>query len=69
MWLGVRAGWVYAAALSLVGIEVFEMLLGVTALAPEILPIVLVVLAVIYFTRHRIRAAWQARPTRRKPLS
>jgi hypothetical protein len=54
LWLGLQAGWMYAAAFSLVGIEVFEMLIGVTALAPELFPFLILALALAYYFRRGI---------------
>jgi hypothetical protein len=48
-------GWTWVAALSFVGVESFEIILGTAALAPELVPIVILVLAGAYFFRERIR--------------
>ncbi|KQO65145.1 hypothetical protein [Curtobacterium sp. Leaf261] len=42
---------------SLVGFEAFEMILGVSLAAPELIPLVILGLAVAWFLRERIRAS------------
>jgi hypothetical protein len=69
LWLGLQAGWMYAAAFSLVGIEVFEMLVGITALAPELFPFIILALAMIFYFRRGIaRALVRSRRRFRRPL-
>jgi hypothetical protein len=48
-------GWTWVAALSFVGIESFEIIVGTATLAPELVPIVILVLAAAYFFRERFR--------------
>ncbi|PCN49577.1 hypothetical protein Csp2054_01110 [Curtobacterium sp. 'Ferrero'] len=49
------SGWVWVAAVSLVGIEVFEVVFGTFVLAPEFLPVALIVMALAYVFRERLR--------------
>ncbi len=51
------SGWVWVAAVSLVGIEVFEVVFGTFVLAPELLPVALVVMALASLFRERLRHA------------
>jgi hypothetical protein len=48
-------GWVWCAAGSLVGFEAFDILFGTFALAPELLPIVILGLALTWYFRGRVR--------------
>lgn len=48
-------GWTWVAASSLVGFEVFELIFSSFALAPELLPLVIITLAAIWFFRDRTR--------------
>jgi len=51
------ATWVFLAAGALVGFEVLEALLGGLVLAPEIVPIVLLCLALVWLVRERLDIA------------
>ena len=71
-------GWVWLAAGSLIGFEAFDIIFGTFALAPELLPLVILGLALTWYFRGRVRKAWsRARAYRRlkrmkqsaKPLS
>jgi TRAP-type C4-dicarboxylate transport system permease small subunit len=56
-WYGVGT-WtaiVWVGALSLVGIEAFEVIFGVGMMAPEFVPVVVLVLATVFFVRRFIR--------------
>lgn len=50
-------GWVWFAAGSLIGFEAFDILFGTFAFAPELLPLVIVGLALIWYCRGRVRRA------------
>ncbi|MEH0109687.1 hypothetical protein V6N00_08200 [Tersicoccus sp. MR15.9] len=52
-------GWVWFAAGSLIGFEAFEILFGSFALAPELLPVAVLGLALAWFFRGRLRRAWR----------
>jgi hypothetical protein len=52
------SGWTWVAAGSLVGFEVLDVIFGTFALAPELLPLVILALALAWFFRHRLRRAW-----------
>jgi hypothetical protein len=58
------SGWVWIAAVSFVGIEMFEVIFGTFVLAPEILPLVLIGLACAWFFRDRLRRLWARVRTR-----
>jgi len=51
-------GWTWVAALSLIGFETFDILFLSFALAPEFIPLVIILLAIIWFLRERLRAVW-----------
>lgn len=53
-------GWVWFAAGSLVGFEAFDILFGTFALAPELLPIVILGLALTGYFRGQVRR-WSTR--------
>lgn len=60
-------GWVWFAAGSLIGFEAFDIVFGTFALAPELLPFVIVSLALTWYFRDRVRRAWtRARAYRRR---
>lgn len=48
-------GWIWCAAASLVGLETFEIIVGTFALAPELLPLVILGLALAWYFRERVR--------------
>ena len=50
-------GWVWFAAVSLIGLETFEIIVGTFALAPELLPLVILGLALAWYFRKRLRRA------------
>ncbi|RAX16993.1 hypothetical protein DC347_10260 [Pseudarthrobacter sp. AG30] len=50
-------GWVWFAAGSLIGFEAFEILFGTFALAPELLPLVILGLALTWGVRRQLRRA------------
>jgi hypothetical protein len=58
-WLHVRATmgttWLYFAAFALVGFEALDIVFAFTAGAPELLPVVILVMAAIYVVRRRLR--------------
>jgi hypothetical protein len=59
-------GWVWFAAGSLVGFEAFDILFGTFALAPELLPIVILGLALTWYFRGQVRrVSTRARAYRR----
>ncbi|PZE77831.1 hypothetical protein [Curtobacterium sp. MCBD17_019] len=49
------SGWVWFAAASLVGFEMFDMIFGTFLLAPELLPVVLIGLAFAWYFREALR--------------
>jgi hypothetical protein len=53
--LMVSSGWVWVAAASLVGFEMFEVVVGTFLLAPELLPVVLIGLASAWYFRAALR--------------
>jgi hypothetical protein len=53
--LVVSSGWVWVAAASLVGFEMFEVIVGTFLLAPELLPVALVGLALAWYFRTTLR--------------
>ena len=57
-------GWTWVAAASLIGFEAFDILFGAFVLAPELLPLVIIALALGWYFRERIRAVirrWRIR--------
>jgi len=65
-------GWTWVAAASFVGFESFEVLLGMSALAPELLPLAIIALALAWHfrehlraLRRRLRIRWRAARARR----
>lgn len=50
-------GWIWFAAVSLIGLETFEIIVGTFALAPELLPLVILGLALAWYFRERLRRA------------
>jgi len=71
-WLTLFGGWTWVAAASLIGFESFELLFGVFALAPELLPLAIIGLAVAWYFRERLRelrkrlrVRWRAARARR----
>lgn len=64
LWL--FSGWTWVAAGSLVGFEVFEIIFTSFALAPELLPVVLVVMALAYVWRERLASFRQHLRIRRR---
>jgi len=58
-WLYVRATmgttWLFFAAFALVGFEALDVIFAFTAGAPELLPVVIVIMAAIYVVRRRLR--------------
>jgi len=52
----VFSGWVWVAAISFVGVEMFDIVFGAFLLAPEFLPVVLIGLAVAWYFREALRA-------------
>lgn len=57
--LTLMSGWTWVAAASLVGIEGLELLLGVGVAVPELIPLLVLGLAVCWFLRQRIRRVVQ----------
>jgi hypothetical protein len=59
-------GWVWFAAGSLVGFEAFDIIFGTFALAPELIPIVILGLALTWYFRGQVqRVSTRARAYRR----
>jgi hypothetical protein len=59
-------GWVWFAAGSLIGFEAFEIIVGTFALAPELLPVVILGLALTWHLRGQLRrVSTRARAYRR----
>lgn len=56
--LTVFSGWTWVAAGSLVGFEMLDVIFGTFALAPELLPLVILCLALAWLFRRRLRRAW-----------
>ena len=54
------SGWVWIAAISLVGVEMFDVVFGTFLLAPELLPVVLIGLACAWYFRAALRRAERA---------
>jgi hypothetical protein len=62
----VFGGWVWFATGSLVGFEAFDIIFGSVALAPEMLPFVILGLALAWYFRRHLRRTWtRARAYRR----
>jgi len=59
------SGWVWVAAGSLVGFEMLEILLGGLIAVPEVLPVVLIALALAWYFRRGIRRMWRRTTSRR----
>jgi polyferredoxin len=55
--LTLSTGWVWVAAISFVGIEMFDVVFGAMLLAPEFLPVVLLGLALVWWFRESLRGA------------
>ena len=53
--LALFSGWVWVAAISLVGFEMFEVIFGAFLLAPEFLPLVIIAFALAWVFRERVR--------------
>lgn len=51
-------GWVWFAAGSLIGFEAFDIVFGMFALAPELLPFVIFGLALTWYFRRHVRRVW-----------
>lgn len=56
---------VWVAAASLVGVEALVFLLDGMLVAPELVPIAILALALLWFARERIRSRWRSRVRRR----
>jgi hypothetical protein len=52
------SGWTWVAAGSLIGFEALDVVFGAFALAPELLPLVILCLALAWLFRRRLRRAW-----------
>ncbi len=50
------SGWTWVAAGSLIGFEAFDILFLSFALAPELIPLAVLALALYWFARERVRA-------------
>ncbi|WP_218775182.1 hypothetical protein, partial [Leifsonia sp. NCR5] len=50
------SGWTWVAAASLIGFETLDIVFGAFILAPELLPLVLVGLALVWVFRERLRS-------------
>jgi len=53
------SGWTWIAAGSLIGFEAFDLVFGAIAFAPELLPVVVLALALAWLFRERLRRAWR----------
>lgn len=53
------SGWTWVAAGSLVGFEMLDILFGALILAPEFLPLVIIMLALIWVFREKLRELTQ----------
>lgn len=51
------SGWTWVAAASLIGFETLDIVFGAMILAPELLPLVIVGLALTWLFRERLRRA------------
>ncbi|AYG02149.1 hypothetical protein [Gryllotalpicola protaetiae] len=51
-------GWTWIAAGSLVGFEMLDLVFGTFVLAPELIPLVILCLALAWYFRRRLRWAW-----------
>jgi hypothetical protein len=51
------SGWTWVAAASLIGFETLDIVFGAMILAPELLPLVIVCLALAWLFRERMRRA------------
>ncbi|MCL2794255.1 MAG: hypothetical protein FWD85_02990 [Microbacteriaceae bacterium] len=51
-------GWAWIAAGSLVGFEMLDIIFGTAVLVPELLPLVILTLALAWFCRQRVRRGW-----------
>ncbi len=52
------SGWMWMAAASLVGVEVFDMMFSAFLIAPEFFPLVIIALAIIWYFREWLRSAF-----------
>jgi len=52
------SGWTWVAAGSLVGFEMLDIVLGGLLLAPELLPVAILLLAGIWYFRRGLRRLW-----------
>ncbi|NNC13186.1 hypothetical protein HII28_15025 [Planctomonas sp. JC2975] len=64
--LALFSGWVWVAAASLVGFEVLEILLGALLAAPEVLPLVLLALAAVWYFRRALVRLWRRLSSRER---
>jgi hypothetical protein len=60
------SGWTWIAAGSLIGFEAFDLVFGAVALAPELLPLLLIALALTWLFRERLRRTWARLRARRR---
>jgi len=65
------SAWVWIAAISLVGVEMLDVVFGTFVLAPEFLPVVLLAFAVVWWFRERLGTGGRAagRVVRSKALA
>jgi hypothetical protein len=52
------SGWTWIAAGSLIGFEMLDLVFGTFVLAPELVPLVILCLALVWYFRRRLRRAW-----------
>lgn len=57
--LALFGGWTWVAAGSLIGFEMLDLVFGTFLLAPELVPLVIVALALAWYFREWLRRAWQ----------
>ncbi len=52
-------GWTWVAAGSLVGFEMLDLIFGTFLFAPELLPLLILGLALVWYFRDRLRRSWR----------
>ncbi|GAA4156039.1 hypothetical protein GCM10022286_05880 [Gryllotalpicola daejeonensis] len=63
------SGWTWIAAGSLIGFEALELVFGTFVLVPELLPLVILCLALAWYFRRHIRRLWSHARARRRLAS
>ncbi|MFC4241819.1 hypothetical protein ACFOYW_00420 [Gryllotalpicola reticulitermitis] len=59
MQLTLFSGWTWIAAGSLIGFEMFDVIFGAFLLAPELIPAVILTLALTWYFRRTLHRAWR----------